>query len=636
MLGGMPTGKRSSWRTAPLARVLGSLVAVALVATGLCRCGSEISAFPLSSASVADAGEDGDAPVVVIVSPLDGAASGDGAQGDAGEAGNVGCDPSQDPKDAPCLVDGVYGVFVSATTGQDTGIGTKLQPLKTITEGIAKAAQLGKSRVYVCNGSYAEQVSLDAQHDGIGLYGGFDCGRGWAWDGDAGATQVVGPSALYALRVDATTKAIAIEDMSFTVPDATGHDSTGAGNSSIAAFVSNESAGVNFQRVGLRAGAGAGGSGGGVPPTNLFSANAADLQGNGADGGAGGAAKDCHCKIVGDTIGGAGGAAGNPAGDGGAGTATPLPAQQLRNGAGGAGYNDTNLGCTVGRPGADGSPQGDGGIGATLGSLSASGWEPGSGTDGLPAYPGQGGGGGGGGQTGGGVGGGCGGCGGAGGLAGHGGGASVALLVFNATVALERVPSGERGGRRGRPRKRWRRWWQWWRWWRQRRLRWRRNRRQRGRWTGRRGRSGWRIARHSLERRQSRDGRRAHELHAGNARQWRCSRGWRRRRIGEHGPRSGRPCGHEGSRRDRAADSFAMRDGLCGPRCWSARTGAAMLRSRRCGRSAKSSFARDAPVQVEFGTQRLGGHSGAKHRRLRAGGAGALPVRERIQHRERL
>ena len=176
-------------------------------------------------------------------------------------------------------MDGVYGVFVSATTGQDTAIGTKLQPVKTITEGIAKAAQLGKSRVYVCNGSYAEQVSLDAQHDGIGLYGGFDCGRGWAWDGDAGATQVVGPGALYALRVDATTKSIAIEDLSFTVPDATGQDSTGAGNSSIAAFVSNESAGVNFQRVGLRAGAGAGGSGGGVPPTNLFSANAADLHG---------------------------------------------------------------------------------------------------------------------------------------------------------------------------------------------------------------------------------------------------------------------------------------------------------------------------------------------------------------------
>src|SRR5579872_1026609 len=46
--------------------------------------------------------------------------AGDG-RGDAGEGGNVGCDPSQDPKDAPCLVDSVYGVFVSGSTGQDTG-----------------------------------------------------------------------------------------------------------------------------------------------------------------------------------------------------------------------------------------------------------------------------------------------------------------------------------------------------------------------------------------------------------------------------------------------------------------------------------------------------------------------------------
>ncbi|HEX4633762.1 MAG TPA: hypothetical protein VH163_08020, partial [Gemmatimonadales bacterium] len=456
MLGEMPAGKWTSGRAAMFARVLGSLAAFTVVSVGLCWCGRDASPVPSPGTPDADGG--GGDTLVVVVSPFEDATGEDSRRG---EAGPVSCDPSQDPKDAPCLVDGVYGVFVSSATGHDTGIGTKADPLKTITEGIAKAAQTGKSRVYVCNGSYGEQVSLDAQHDGLALYGGFDCGRAWAWSGDAGATQVTGPTAQYALRVDRTTKLVTIEDVSFAVPDATGQDGTGAGNSSIAAFVSNEAEGVSFRRVGLRAGAGAAGSDGGTPPTNLFSSNMADLQGNGADGGAGGAMKDCPCKIVGDTQGGAGGGEGDPAGDGGPGTANPLPGQQVRNGAGGAGYNDTSLGCTVGRPGADGSPQGDGGIVATLGSLSASGWEPGSGTDGLPAYPGQGGGGGGGGQTLGGGGGGCGGCGGAGGLAGHGGGASIALLLFNATavVAESRLVSAAGGpggpGSAGRSR-RWR------------------------------------------------------------------------------------------------------------------------------------------------------------------------------------
>ena len=400
-----------------------------------------------------DAGTVGTDSTTDVGRPPDGMSSGDEATppppedgGDGGgqvvpsEAGDGApgsCDPTKDPKDEPCLVDGVFGVFVSGTTGRDTAIGTKLDPVKTIAEGIAKAVQIGKAHVFVCNGTYAEQVSLDAQHDGIGLYGGFDCANDWKWAGDAGLAQVVGPNALYALRIDSTTKAVAIEDMTFTVPDAIGYDGTGAGNSSIAAFVSNESAGVTFRRVGLQAGAGAGGVDGGTPPTNLFSTNVADLQGNGADGGAGGAAKDCRCKTLGDTQGGAGGVQGDPAGDGGAGTSTPLPvSSQTRNGAGGAGYDDTNLGCTVGRPGADGLAQADGGLGAPVGSLNGSGWAPGSGTDGLSAYPGQGGGGGGGGQGGGGGGGGCGGCGGAGGPAGHGGGGSVALLLFNASVAL--------------------------------------------------------------------------------------------------------------------------------------------------------------------------------------------------------
>ncbi|HEX4627583.1 MAG TPA: hypothetical protein VH137_02245, partial [Gemmatimonadales bacterium] len=333
MLLEMPPSRSSSGRTARVVAAARSIIAVGLVAMGLCRCGSAFS-----TASDSDAG---DSSVLAVGSPFgDGGLGADDGSA-SGDASAIGCDPTRDSREQPCIVDGLYGVFVSAT-GHDTGIGTRNDPLKTIGEGIAKAALVSKPRVYVCNGSYAEQVSLDVQHDGISLYGGFDCARGWTSAGDGGAAEVVSPGALYALRVEGTIKPIAIEDMTFTTPDATGHDTTGAGNSSIAAFVSNESKGLTFRRVVLRGGAGATGSNGATPPTNWFSANAADLQGNDADAGAGGAAKDCPCKTVGDTQGGGGGAFGDPAGDGGSGTATPLPAPQgIRTGAGGMGFNDT-------------------------------------------------------------------------------------------------------------------------------------------------------------------------------------------------------------------------------------------------------------------------------------------------------
>jgi hypothetical protein len=355
------------------------------------------------------------------------------------DSGETSCDTSREPSLETCLVSDAYGVFVSAATGLDSATGNKLNPLKTITEGIARAAQLNASRVFVCNGNYLERVSLDAQHDGIGLYGGFDCTSGWAWVGNTTQAQVQGPTALYALRIDATTKPVAIEDIVFTVPDATGQDSTGAGNSSIAAFVSNESAGVTFRRVGFHSGAGTDGLGGAAPATNLFSTIATALLGNPANADIGGASKSCVCKVFGTSRGGAGGGAGDPADDGGTGTSAP-PATGLlaRNGLGGAGYSDQSGICVPGRGGADGASQVDGGAGApALGGVTGSGWAPASGANGLPGAPGQGGGGGGGGQLVGSGGGGCGGCGGAGGMAGQGGGASAALLLLSASIQVQ-------------------------------------------------------------------------------------------------------------------------------------------------------------------------------------------------------
>jgi len=402
--------------------------------------GADSASAPDASEGGGDAGVEADAPVGDA--PVE-------AQGDA-----PACDPTQDPKDAPCLVSNGQGVFVS-TNGSDQGDGTMTSPVRTITAGIAKATQVGLSRVYVCQGSYAEQVVIDAQHDGMGVYGGYDCVNGWTWSG--GTTTVTGPSALYALRVSSTTRAVVVEDMSFTVPDAVGQDGTGSGNSSVAGFVSDETAGVSLLRVQLTAGSGAPGAAGGAPATNWFSSDAGDLQGNPASGNAGGAAKDCPCKGWGDTQGGAGGNAGVPtAADGGAGTAVPpATAQGVQNGAGGQGRTLVSV-CTAGDPGADGNSVADAGAGARVaGVISETGWVPAAGGNGHAGNPGQGGGGAGGGPaagigTNGGGGGGCGGCGGAGGLGGGGGGGSIALLVFHATVHVSggtlQASDGKNGG----------------------------------------------------------------------------------------------------------------------------------------------------------------------------------------------
>jgi hypothetical protein len=363
----------------------------------------------------------------------DGMSEGGGSRNDA-----VVCDPTKSPHDDPCVIDNAYGVFVSAS-GRDGATGTMADPLRTLGQGIAAALQRS-GRVYVCQGTYTEQVVLDAQHDAVSLYGGLDCAAGWRWTGNPSQAQASGER--FALRVDATTKPVVVEDMAFSVQDATGPDDAGVGQSSIAAFVSHESAGLTLRRVVLSAGNGAdGASGRGPPPTNWYSPDAGDLQGNAPDGGTGGVAKDCKCQVWGDTAGGAGGNAGDLAGDGGPGVASP-PAnpQGLSDGTGGAGYPAGTLGsCVGGREGANGQSRAlaaDAGPVAP-GVLSLGGWSPSAGADGLAGNPGQGGGGGGGGRTGGGGGGGCGGCGGAGGLGGAGGGGSIALLVLDAVLDVQ-------------------------------------------------------------------------------------------------------------------------------------------------------------------------------------------------------
>src|ERR1019366_4177548 len=101
-----------------------------------------------------------------------------------GSSDTSSCDPTKDPKDEPCVLDSAYGVFV-ASAGSDAGAeslgsgvagpdGTAARPYASIGQALANMA--GKSRVYVCNGVYAEHVSITAA---VSVYGGLSCGAGF-------------------------------------------------------------------------------------------------------------------------------------------------------------------------------------------------------------------------------------------------------------------------------------------------------------------------------------------------------------------------------------------------------------------------------------------------------------------------
>jgi hypothetical protein len=372
------------------------------------------------------------------------------------------CDPTGAPKDEQCILDDAYGVFVAAPLGGDkdpdggeggtpSGDGTMSSPYTTIGQALANLGT--KTRVYVCNGVYAEQLSITTA---VSVYGGLSCEAGSAdpvWRYAGGSAKVISPLAAYALSVAGVSSgAVTVEDMSFTAPDA-----AAPGTSSIAALVSSSS--VNMVRVTLSAGSGANGAAGAdgnVAPNYSGAAPVGGTQVWTTINGlfspeSGGTGSVNQCKASGTSTGGNGAlgcataaAIGTPGG------ANPEPPVTTpgRDGlpmgsalAGDAGVVSSN------DPGADGQA-GSGGAAAQdqlYGTLAASGWTPSPGGSGEAGNPGQGGAG----ATDplygqcavaaediGGGGGGAGGCGGAGGMGGGGGGASIALATLDSTVTL--------------------------------------------------------------------------------------------------------------------------------------------------------------------------------------------------------
>ena len=359
-----------------------------------------------------------------------------GGPGDEGgvEGGNdagadvvpAGCILTAEPKDAPKCVVSDLGVFVDGANGADGNAGTKESPVKTIGAALGKLA--GKSRVYVCEGTYVEHVKLTSA---VSVYGGFAC-SGWSY---SGTKAKVTPSDVgYALEIASTSGDVTVADLSFVSVNA-----TDKGQSSIAAFVHSGATKVVLVRSELEAGSGKEGADGAAGDTGTITAvsggGALNASGYPASGTTAGTIKTCTCSSGGTSAGAGGGA---PAGAG----ALGMP------NLGGAAPNDgvgglANTSCAVAEPngtgnnGADATNAADAVKVTTLGALSANGWTPQAGATGTSGTPGQGGGGGGGRDgTSAGGGGGCGGCGGTGGKGGGGGGASVALLSVDSSVTL--------------------------------------------------------------------------------------------------------------------------------------------------------------------------------------------------------
>lgn len=369
-----------------------------------------------------------------------GSTAGGGEGGDPGVGGTAGaggsppeCEGELLPGDDACVVDESYGVFVSPGGDDASGDGTREAPFATLEKAADAAAEAGK-RVYACatGGDYVSALTLTEEHDGLELYGSFDCSD-WSHAGELRAK--VAPDAGVALSVNAIETSLELDGFTFESADA-----STPGGSSIAAEI-HVSSGVVLRHVVLRAGAGAAGAPG--VTVNFTYPEKSALDGVDGTEESGGVTTFITCPAGDQTRGGLGGVPdpSEPTGgfDG-------LPNHESPGGEGGTVGADCGMGGTGAR-GAAGPAGSDGDGAMTLGALDNGSWVPASGAEASHGLPGQGGGGGAGAANGGGGSGGAGGCGGAGGKAGGGGGASIALLLVDAEVALldSEVTAGDAG-----------------------------------------------------------------------------------------------------------------------------------------------------------------------------------------------
>lgn len=349
--------------------------------------------------------------------------------------------PDDNNLDENC--DGIDGteadaIFV-AVNGNATNAGTRLAPLSTITDGIAKAIALGKKQIYVSAGNYNEKVVLS---NGISIFGGYNASLNWERN-NSNEVHIIS-------NVVESGNLIAIEAINISLPTTLDRvfvktlDASLPSISNYAVYLNNSS-GVTLKNCVITSGNGGGGQSG---ANGVVGANG--LNGNFGQNG------DCNANLGGN--GGAGapnGACGTAGGNGGKGGYGNSSGYYGQNGTGSGGGNGMGgPGGIAGNPGMAGGNgtigssgiNGNNGAGGSGGSIVSGFWKGNDGLTGTNGTNGHGGGGGGGGggnycalctagKGNGGGGGGGGGCFGTAGNGGTAGGSSFGVFAINCNGA---------------------------------------------------------------------------------------------------------------------------------------------------------------------------------------------------------
>lgn len=335
--------------------------------------------------------------------------------GDAGGDGIVVAprDPCVDDPKAPSCVDEKAALFVSRSADPAVADGSIARPFASIRTALEKVTS-DKKRVYVCEGTYEEQVSIEKVP--VTLIGGLACD----FRTDAPKPKIA-PAAGIALSIAAVGGASVVD-----VAVAGASSPNERGSSAIAIFVTGAKD-ILLRRVEATAGdAQPGAPGDGAAPNWSGAAQTAN-GGTGANGGEAPACGKCADGVT-FSAGGRGGTASGAIPT--SGSASPAV------GAANAGANAAT--CVPGTGGANGLAPEPAEGSARPGVLMATSWNTEtSAKPGSVGNPGQGGGGGGANATAGGGSGGCGGCGGGGGAPGGNGGSSIALLVHRSEITVE-------------------------------------------------------------------------------------------------------------------------------------------------------------------------------------------------------
>lgn len=400
--------KRRSVRPISLLFVAPTLLAIAgcpataddLCAKGTCEPGASTTPAP------GDAGSDG-----IVVAPRDNCV--------------------ETPLKKECL-DPSSALFVSRAADPSVADGSIARPYASIRTALEKVTD-AKKRVYVCTGTYEEQVSIEKVP--VTLIGGIACDFV-----NAGPKPKIAPPNGIALAIAAVGGASVLD----VVVQASSDPNT-KGSSAIGMFVTTAKD-ILLRRVEVTAGPGQPGVDG-APGTQNWSGAA--TAANGASGQTGGAAPVCGKCADGTTFSsaGQGGSSSGASVFPGDGSATP------KVGTSNVGTNSATS-PVGGKNGANGEARPAAKGASRPGVLMATSWNTEASAEPGPiGNPGQGGGGGGANASMGGGSGGCGGCGGGGGTPGGNGGSSIALLVFKSEIKIEdsrfTASDGGAGGRGG-------------------------------------------------------------------------------------------------------------------------------------------------------------------------------------------